>query len=521
MEDSKTNEEIILEGKEKDIKNSNIVPFCELYESLRKIRKYICRLEFQFPELNETKIGTGTLLKLQKGNDPLYCLLTCEHIIKEQFIKKNKELEIRYNYTSKGQNYYKLSIILDEDKRFIKTYRYLGIDATIVQIFPDKDDINVEFFFENSLIDDLAKDNYKELEKKYIHIFQFPGKGDILSYSTGEYLEKYEINGFLYSASTDRGSSGSPILYFYDSKPVIFGIHKAGKEAKKLIGKVETELNKGECANLGNFIFPIINSLRKDNIIFVKDLLFKGLKFTGDLLENDQKGELYILNKEINKYDKIYIGELSYFEPNGKGILYKIKNEIGNNELLKTIRNNPKIEKYKIYCGEFNKGKYYGYGILYYNEIETDFYKGQFKDNLRNGKGKYYENNKLVYEGDFKDDTYDGKGKLYNENGNYYEGGFTEGKKNGDGKEYDNKGNIVGEDEYKNNEPVSIANLEDTVMRVLSFGNEFLKSIGLSPNYTCENCGCSTDDHYLIEKNIWECKKCKEKCVNVLMENLK
>ena len=58
-------------------------------------------------------------------------------------------------------------------------------------------------------------------------------------------------------------------------------------------------------------------------------------------------------------------------------------------------------------------------------------------------------------------------------------------------------------------------------MRVLSFGNEFLKSIGLSPNYTCENCGCSTDDHYLIEKNIWECKKCKEKCVNVLMENLK
>ena len=156
-----------------------------------------------------------------------------------------------------------------------------------------------------------------------------------------------------------------------------------------------------------------------------------------------------------------------------------------------------------------------------YNEIETDFYKGQFKDNLRNGKGKHYENNKLVYEGDFKDDTYDGKGKLYNENGNYYEGEFTKGKKNGDGKEYDNKGNIVGEDEYKNNEPVSIANLEDTVMRVLSFGNEFLKSIGLGPNYTCENCGCSTDDHYLIEKNIWECKKCKEKCVNVLMENLK
>ena len=516
MEDLKNNDEITLEGKEKDIKNSNIFPFFETYEELNKLKKYICRLIL----VGKKIYGTGTLLKLKKGNNPFYCLITCEHVIKEQFRKKENIIEIRYNYTPDCQHYDNLSITLDEDKRFIKSYRYLGIDSLIIQIFPDEDGIKKEFFFEHKLIKDLAKDNYKELQKKYVQIFQFPGQGDKLGYSTGEYLENFEINGFLHKATTEPGSSGSPILYFYDKKPVIFGIHTAGKYVEKLIGKAETEFNNGECANIGNFIFPIIDSLRNDDIIFIKDLFFKGAKFTGDIFENDQKGELYILNKEINKYDKIYIGELSYFEPNGKGILYKIKNEIDNNELLKTIKNT-KIEKYKIYCGEFNKGKYYGYGILYYNEIETDFYKGQFKDNLRNGKGKYYENNKLVYEGDFKDDTYDGKGKLYNENGNYYEGEFTKGKKNGDGKEYDNKGNIVGEDEYKNNEPVSIANLEDTVMRVLSFGNEFLKSIGLSPNYTCENCGCSTDDHYLIEKNIWECKKCKEKCVNVLMENLK
>ena len=77
-----------------------------------------------------------------------------------------------------------------------------------------EDGIKKEFFFEHNLIKDLAKDNYKELQKKCIQIFQFPGQGDKLGYSTGEYLENFEINGFLHKATTEPGSSGSPILYF-------------------------------------------------------------------------------------------------------------------------------------------------------------------------------------------------------------------------------------------------------------------------------------------------------------------
>ena len=520
MDDLKNNDEITLEGKEKDIKNSNIFPFFETYEELNKLKKYISRLIL----VGKKIYGTGTLLKLKKGNNPFYCLITCDHVIKEQFRKKENIIEIRYNYTPDCQHYDNLSITLDEDKRFIKSYRYLGIDSLIIQIFPDEDGIKKEFFFEHKLIKDLAKDNYKELQKKYVQIFQFPGQGDKLGYSTGEYLENFEINGFLHKATTEPGSSGSPILYFYDKKPVIFGIHTAGKYVEKLIGKAETEFNNGECANIGNFIFPIIDSLRNDDIIFIKDLFFKGAKFTGDIFENDQKGELYILNKEINKYDKIYIGELSYFEPNGKGILYKIKNEIDNNELLKTIRNNPKIEKYKIYCGEFNKGKYYGYGILYYNDKETNFYKGEFKDNIRNGKGKYYENNKLVYEGEFKDDKYDGKGKLYNENGSYYEGEFIKGKKNGIGIEYDIQGNEIKEEEYEDGIPAIINNMGniDTGLNwLLNAAKQVLNPMGLEPDYECDNCHCSTREHEWIEGDIWECKKCNKKCYNNITSALK
>ena len=39
---------------------------------------------------------------------------------------------------------------------------------------------------------------------------------------------------------------------------------------------MKTELKKGENLNYGNLIYPIIDSLRKDNFMFVKNIIFKG-----------------------------------------------------------------------------------------------------------------------------------------------------------------------------------------------------------------------------------------------------
>ena len=434
--------------KENETKKSGGIPFSEIYKNLNKFKKYICRVI-----IDEKMFSIGTLLKIEKGKEQFYCLLTCEQLIREYLINTPTEIEIKYNYISNTRESIKVSIKLDDTNRFIKTYKYLGIDAAIVQIFPDKDEIKEEFFFEYKLFDDIVKDNYKELLKKYIHIFYYPGVGDTLNPSTGEFLEIYEINGFLHNSSTESGSSGSPILYYYNNSFIILGIHIEQKDTEKLKGKIDTELKDGETINMGNFIYPIINCLKKDNIIFIKDMFFKSLKFTGDIIENEQKGELYILNNESKKYDKIYVGELSHFELNGKGIIYRIKNGISKEDLSNSMKNK-NIEKFKIYCGDFKEEKYNGNGIVYYNNEETDFYKGEFKNNLRNGKGKYYENNKLVYEGEFKDDQYDGKGKLYNENGSYYEGEFIKGKKNGIGKEYDAQGNEIKDEKTDINEKV-------------------------------------------------------------------
>ena len=428
---------------ENETKKSGGIPFSEIYKNLNKFKKYICRVI-----IDEKMFSIGTLLKIEKGKEQFYCLLTCEHIIREYLINTPAEIEIKYNYISNTRESIKVSIKLDDTNRFIKTYKYLGIDAAIIQIFPDKDGIKEEFFFEYKLFDDIVKDNYKELLKKYVHIFYYPGVGDTLNPSTGEFLEIYEINGFLHNSSTESGSSGSPILYYYNNSFIILGIHIEQKDTEKLKGKIDTELKDGETINMGNFIYPIINCLKKDNIIFIKDMFFKSLKFTGDIIENEQKGELYILNNESKKYDKIYVGELSHFELNGKGIIYRIKNGISKEDLSNSMKNK-NIEKFKIYCGDFKEEKYNGNGIVYYNNEETDFYKGEFKNNLRNGKGKYYEN-----KGEFKDDQYDGKGKLYNENGSYYEGEFIKGKKNGIGKEYDAQGNEIKDEKTDINEKV-------------------------------------------------------------------
>ena len=52
-----------------------------------------------------------------------------------------------------------------------------------------------------------------------------------------------------------------------------------------------------------------------------------------------------------------------------------------------------------------------------------EYYIGEFKNGLSNGKGtQYYSNGKIKYEGDFINHKYEGNGKYIYENGKYYIG---------------------------------------------------------------------------------------------------
>ena len=66
-----------------------------------------------------------------------------------------------------------------------------------------------------------------------------------------------------------------------------------------------------------------------------------------------------------------------------------------------------------VYGGEIKDGKPHGKGVLkYYQDGKLEGrYIGDFKNGLREGKGKWIHNN-FSYEGELKQDRLHGKGKL-------------------------------------------------------------------------------------------------------------
>ena len=83
------------------------------------------------------------------------------------------------------------------------------------------------------------------------------------------------------------------------------------------------------------------------------------------------------------------------------------------------------------YTGEFKNGKCCGYGVMEYNDGKK--YVGQWKSNLKNGKGDLFtENGELEYSGEFVRSEKEGKGEEYEE-GITYKSAFKAGKRHGEG----------------------------------------------------------------------------------------
>ena len=194
----------------------------------------ICKILYKTE--NGINIGTGFLIKLYKGDEPLFSLMTSEHFITKEI--KDKKLEIEVYYLNEKK---RIKIILDENERFIKTYEDMGIDCTIIEILT-KDNVNEDYFLLPNI--DYNDNNYSNINNEKIYIVQFPF-GKNMSHSKGKIINinKYK---FIHKASTEPGSSGSPV--FLEQSTKVIGIHK------------QSDINKNN--NFGDFIFPIINKLK-------------------------------------------------------------------------------------------------------------------------------------------------------------------------------------------------------------------------------------------------------------------
>ena len=432
LDDSQIREESLM-------KNSNMINI-EKYN--KALIKSICKIDYK------EGLGSGFFLKLEQKDKPFYCLVTCAHVLNKKMINSSAKIRIYYDSQQKSIN-----IKLDKTERFIRNYKYMNIDSTIVQILT-KDNISDEYF----LLPNLDYLNgYEQFKNKKIVIFQFPGGND-LNLSTGNIINvnpnTYEL---IHSASTEKGSSGSAIFLLNSLFPL--AIHRG--------------TNKD--INLGYFIGPIINSLKLNLDYQIKNYLNNDT-YEGELKNGLKEGYGKYFNYEKEIY---YIGQWKNDKKNGKGILYLLNSQkkreiIYEGEFL----DDKKEGKGKIF---YKNGEYYigswvndirhGEGKLYFkdNTIKFDgkfekdtfkegkfvcndriYYVGPFVNGLWSGKGKlFYPNGDLKYEGDFANDDCEGEGKNIYECGDYFVGKFEAGKRK-EGILFTKEGNIKYSGSYKN-----------------------------------------------------------------------
>jgi hypothetical protein len=289
-----------------------------------------CKIE------TKDKLGSGFFLKIPRKNDIFYCLMTNEHIIKKTMIDNKELIKIIFDNQKSRRE-----IILNKKKRFIQSYKYMNIDCSVVQII-ENDNISEDHFLPCNID---YKNKLEELKNKEIYILQYP-RGEEIKASKGK-IEDIDIynNQFSHLASTDKGSSGSPV--FLSEKNILIGIHK--------------QKSKENQRNYGDLIFPVILSIKNNKKYMEKD--YEDGLCLGEFNDNNLR-EGY--GKFIYKNSDYYIGQWHDNKRHNKGILYY---------------SNKKI-KYK---GEFLNDEYDGDGIFFYEN--GNYIEGKWKQGIKNGEG--------------------------------------------------------------------------------------------------------------------------------------
>ena len=237
--------------------------------------------------------GTGFFCKIRHPNINLSSiLLTNNHVLGASQLKEGNVIEFEYNNIIKN-------LVLTKERRF---YTNVLLDYTCNEIF---DSDNILNFFE--VDEDIINEKFENLNQSEIFILQFP-KGDEISFSQGKIMSFDSKNRIIHSASTDSGSSGSPIILRnsqYNFK--ICGIHFGGDEKKdrnyaclftEIINDLKIQVNS---LTFNTLINKIENKQFFNNLIILQDGRLSGCF-----------EEIVIFNK--NDYKKIDLIIRPYLE---------------------------------------------------------------------------------------------------------------------------------------------------------------------------------------------------------------
>ena len=423
------------------------------------------------------KTGSGFFIKFSKINKPFYCLMTNEHVINSQMILNKEEINIRFDNKKR-----ELTIKLNEKERIIKTFKYLKIDATIIEIL-EKDNITDDYFLLPSL-DYINENGYNYFVSKEIEIPQFPG-GKELSFSKGIIKEVYLDNDqyqFSHLASTESGSSGSPIVL--KGQECVLGIHKGGSEIEE--------------KNYGDFIGPIndiIHTLKKngEGIEYYKNgkIKYEG-NFVDDLYDGND-GHYFYENGEI------YIGQFKKGKRNGNGCIYNSEYELITegtflDDRLVTEEKTDNINDIESNDNDDSNN----------SRNDSDNYS---EDNKKNSNNKNDSLNDINDKGDYPNDNEDKdiNNKVKNNNNN--EGNNHNNNIDINNRNYDNNNSNSNNNAFNIN---NIIDIDTMATNIKTSAFHMLHGLGNFLGVKCLGCGHLVEKHEKIEFGKWKCSECDE-----------
>ena len=282
------------------IPDKNVKPITkEELEELYSYESAICKIKY-----GTSGPGIGFFCEINDDAIPLKkALFTNNHILNEKSININKEIKFEYCKEEKIIN-------ISKNRRVIARKE---LDYTCIEIF-DTDKINKFFKIDENIIN-----NKDTLKNKEIFILQYPS-GE-LSHDSGKILDiKNDI--LIHSVSTDKGSSGSPLIK-RDNINLIIGMNVGGHDLENSNNKIKY--------NFANPFDVIINDIK----LQISNLIFKEY-ITINLIYEKSK------DKDSNNY----IFGQKFVENNRENIILKIngiKSELIEKYNLKEGINNIQV----------------------------------------------------------------------------------------------------------------------------------------------------------------------------------
>lgn len=301
--------------KEAEVHPGGTMNIEQMQDLFNKAKEGICRIVFK-----NNGYGTGFFCKIEDPYEEekiIKALFTCNHVLNEEYINKNKKITLEFNKNEK---------ILDLNNRRI--WSNSELDYTCIEIF--KND-NIKYFF--NIDENITNFNYsiENYDKKGIFIFGIM-KNLQLGFDSG-YIERVKEPNMLYNCNTNPGSSGGAIIEKINN--TIIGIHTGSYDNKK--------------HNIGIFIKSVINDIKNN----------KSFKIIENINENNKKEinkeESKEKNNEKLKKNYNYIFEIIVIGEHDAGKTYLIKKITGEEILMrhdffkKIIKLNNKSVKLKFF----------------------------------------------------------------------------------------------------------------------------------------------------------------------------